>query len=120
MIIQCNNKGCFQHTEATIDKETMEVICTACGNPITNITNYTKRTLIAQGQILNKTIVKDAFQVYCSDCKKNVYVKIENGKGFCPLCKVDLKLSNAFLHSILLMKKDNSKMALEKEEENGE
>lgn len=54
MLITCDNKGCLQQTDALYNEETGEVICLACGKPISNVSGAMKRTLKSFGQIVRK------------------------------------------------------------------
>jgi len=66
--IQCNNKGCFEITAATISKEDNQVYCLNCDNPIANITDFTKRQLLMSGQVKKKSKKGEGFAVKCESC----------------------------------------------------
>lgn len=103
MLIQCTKKGCYKSTDARFNRLTGEVICLECGSPVTNVSDYTKRTLVSIGQILRSTERKP-FQVHCPTCKgKRDVLLIESGAGaLCAICKEELRVSGAVLHAIKL------------------
>ena len=108
MLITCSNKGCFKTTEAKIDRDTMDVYCDECGKVIENLSDFIKKALVSSGQVL-RFAKKKAFQVFCNNCKQNVDVSlVDGGKGgaVCSKCGNDLKLSQSFLQSIVLMNED--------------
>ena len=110
MLITCTNIGCLQQTEAKLDINSNKVYCEACGKEITNLTESMKRILKSNGQVLRQKN-KKAFQVYCSKCKENVDIVIDNKEAICSKCGNILKISQSFIHSLNLME------AVEKEVE---
>ena len=81
MLINCTTKGCLQQTEAKLDRDTQEVICEECGNPIQNITPFTKKILNSMGQILRSN-TKKPFQAYCTQCNTHRSLFIKDGKAY--------------------------------------
>jgi hypothetical protein len=80
-----------------------------CGNTISNITQYTKRVLLDQGQVM-RSAERKPFQVYCPTCstKRDVEL-VDGGKAAkCSSCKGDLNLSGAFIHTLNLREKENA------------
>lgn len=102
MLINCSTKGCMKQTEAKLNRQTGEVICMECGSPITNVSEYIKRVLLSQGQVL-RSAEKKSFQVHCPTCggKRDVQL-VEEGRGGaqCAVCGSDLRLSAAFIHAL--------------------
>jgi len=101
MLINCTTKGCLQQTEAKLNRDTGEVICDSCGNPISNITSFTKKALNSVGQVLrNQT--KKAFQALCNQCKVHRELYIEGDKAYCKTCGSHVPISAAFLKGLKL------------------
>lgn len=99
MLITCTTKGCLSTTEAKLDRETGEVICENCGNPIIGITPFMKKTLSSIGQVLrNRT--KQAFQANCPNCNQNRSLYIKEGKAYCKVCNTQVVVSAAFLNGL--------------------
>ena len=46
-MICCDNKGCFETTEALLEPNTNEVHCAACGKAIQSVTHFAKVQLKA-------------------------------------------------------------------------
>lgn len=108
MLVQCTRKGCFQQTHAQLDRKTGEVICLECGEPIFNVSEYTKRTLISIGQVL-RTSERKAFQIHCPTCRGKRSVELlDGGKNGakCSDCGTELRISAAVLHAMSVMGKD--------------
>lgn len=96
MLIRCNNKGCYDHTNAKLDVKTDEVICSTCGKPIENISSSMKRILLQNGQIIRPK--KTSFQVKCPVCNDSVSVKITKGDvAKCSICDTELNVSKAMI-----------------------
>jgi hypothetical protein len=96
MLIDCTNKGCMQKSEAKYNTETDEVICEECGQPISNITLYTKRMLASLKQVINTKRYKP-FQVNCPTCKAQREITLVGNVPHCVACNLELKLAPAFL-----------------------
>lgn len=99
MLINCTTKGCLQATEAKLNRETGEVICENCGNPIENITPFTKKALNSIGQVLRGT-TKKAFQALCDQCKVHRPLYINEGKAYCEKCGNHVPVTTAFLRGL--------------------
>jgi hypothetical protein len=91
----------MKQSEAKLNRETDEVICMECGNPITNVSPFMKRTLKSQGQVL-RSVEKKPFQVDCTTCgAKRDAELVDDGKSArCATCKSALRLSAAFIHAL--------------------
>lgn len=106
-MIQCDNKGCREHQEAVLDKETNKVYCSICNGEIENITIFAKRQMLFTGQIKRDEQKKQAFAVQCQACKKTLCPKIEVGedktrKLMCAGCGEELShLSAPYKQTIL-------------------
>lgn len=89
--IYCNNKKCGKHQESLLDVDTNKVICSECGNPIDNITEFFKRHLLLSKQIVKSATQKQAFVVKCKKCNKDgqpVLAKVNNKNELvCRHCK---------------------------------
>jgi hypothetical protein len=101
MLINCTTKGCLQQTEAKLNRDTGEVICDDCGNPIANITPFTKKAMNSIGQVL-RSQVKKAFQALCNQCKTHRELFIEGDKAYCKNCSTYVPISAAFLKGLKL------------------
>jgi hypothetical protein len=103
MLITCTSRGCMKQSDAKLNRETGEVVCMECGNPITNVSPFMKRTLQAQGQVL-RSVEKKPFQVDCATCgaKRDAELAEDGKSACCAVCKSALRLSAAFLHGLKL------------------
>lgn len=101
MLISCTTKGCLQTTEAKLNRETGEVICEACGNPIQNITPFTVKALSSIGQVL-RNVSKKPFQALCTQCKVHRSLYVSEGKAYCEVCGTQVHVAPAFLHGLKL------------------
>jgi len=96
MLINCTTKGCLQSTNAKLDKDTNEVICESCGNPIRNITQFTKKALMGMGQFLrNKK--KQPFMSLCQKCNESRSLYVKDDKAFCEKCDTQVHITSAFM-----------------------
>ena len=90
-LLCCDNKGCFETTEALLDPKTNEVYCGACGKTITNVTQFAKIQMKSMGQTLKNTKAKKAFSVTCQFCgKTDQPIVNRDGAIICSLCKTDV------------------------------
>ena len=95
--LTCTNKGCMRFTtDSVLDEATNEVICSECGNPITGITDFTKRSMKGMGKV-KKTESKTSFSIDCPNCKKRGQPTLKNDNAFCAHCNQPLKLSKPFI-----------------------
>jgi hypothetical protein len=90
----------MQHSNALLNVDTMEVICTACNGPVNNISESMKRALKSFGQIL-KTDIKKAFVMACRKCNANREV-VMNAKEetICKICKGPIRVHAAMKQAI--------------------
>lgn len=95
MLITCTTKGCLRQTDAKLDIQSNEVICEECGNPISNITPFTKKALKSCGQILRGKN-KEPFQALCQTCNAMRSLYVEEGKAFCKVCNTQVHITAAF------------------------
>lgn len=65
MLLTCHNKGCGTQDYHKLDKESGNVLCVSCGNPV-DVTQYVKTALLAQGQIMRKA--KPSMETQCPSC----------------------------------------------------
>lgn len=95
-LIQCDNKGCGQLTDALLNTETNDVECSDCGKTIKNVTDFTKKSMKSMGQV-KRADTKKAFTVKCQSCKKLSPPKMENKKLVCVHCDKEITgLSKTF------------------------
>jgi len=101
MLISCTTKGCLQQTEAKLNRISGEVICDNCGNPILNITQFTKKALNSIGQVL-RNVEKKPFQAHCNTCNTHRSLFIKDNKAYCEKCGSHVPVAPAFLHGLAL------------------
>jgi hypothetical protein len=99
MLINCTTKGCLKATEAKLNRETGEVICEDCGNPIQNITPYMKKSLDSVGQVL-RSVSKQAFQATCQNCNASRPLYVHENKAYCSKCSSQVPVTPAFLKGL--------------------
>src|SRR5574337_230000 len=113
MLIQCNNKGCHQQSNALLNPETLEVVCQECGKSINNISESMKRVLKSNGQVL-KINEKKAFMMACKSCNANREVVVgDNNNIVCRICKSEVKVHTAMKQAILQI---GNKLSVQNEE----
>ena len=101
MLINCDNKGCMQSTNALLDVVSMKVICGNCGEPIKNISEPMKRTLKSFGQVLRNE-EKKAFMMACKNCNANREIVLsQDNKTVCKVCNSEVKVHAAMKQAIL-------------------
>ena len=99
MLIDCTTKGCLKKSEAKLDVEKDQVICDECGNPIDNITKFTKKALKSLGQVV-RIKSKQAFQALCKNCNDSRELYIKEDKAYCKSCNTQVFVSAAFLQGL--------------------
>ncbi len=102
-VIQCDNKGCKEMQEPTLDVKTNEVICSECQNPITNVTHFTKVQMKSLGQIKRDDKKSQAYSVKCPLCsKEGCPVLNDNKEIVCQYCAAaQSQLSGPFKQVIM-------------------
>jgi len=102
-MLNCSNKGCFKQNAHVLDKSTNKIICIDCGKEVTGITDFTKRQMVAVGQIRRNEQKKQAWAVKCEACQKEAPPVLDKaGKDLlCGSCnKVMDKLAKPFAQMI--------------------
>lgn len=95
--LTCTTRGCMKTTsDSVLDESTNEVICSECGQPITGITDFTKRSMKGMGKV-KKTESKTSFSIDCPKCHKRGQPILKNDNAFCAHCNELLKLSKPFI-----------------------
>jgi len=95
--LTCTNKGCYKMTsDSLLDKESNEIICSECGNPIVGISEFTKRSMLGLGKVRSKHTQK-AYSVECKKCTRVGQPIEEDGKFVCFHCKEPLELTSYFI-----------------------
>jgi len=85
ILITCDNKGCFETGEPTLNLETNEVICGSCGKVINNVSYFMKVQLKALGQTTRNKPPNKAFTVQCQRCGQIVKPILTKNKAImCP------------------------------------
>jgi len=98
-LLNCTNKGCFKIQNSLLNPETNEVICGECGNPISGVSDFTKRQMKSMGEII-KSSSKESFAIKCNSCNKSGTPIIDNDKCVCKYCKKDLNVSKIYLNML--------------------
>jgi len=112
--LTCNNKGCYKTTsDSLLDEATNEIICSECNQPITNISDFTKRSMKGLGLILKKR-GKPAFSVDCKKCGRRGQPIFKNKVPCCFMCKEEHALSDQFVK----MLKEHLMKEMKDEQEN--
>jgi len=86
-------------SEAKLDRESKEVICEECGNPIKGITPFMKKSLESVGQVL-RSKMKQAFQSACKNCNQTRPLYVKEDKAYCKICNNQVMVSAAFLNGL--------------------
>jgi len=95
MLIACDNKGCMEQTDAKLNVESLDVICTECRKPIRNVSEMMKRVLKSSGQIVRDES-RQAFMMACMACNANRKVVLnKQGKTVCNVCKSGINVHPA-------------------------
>jgi hypothetical protein len=101
MLLTCTAKGCLQQSEAKLDRETRDVLCTNCGKAISNVTEYTKKTLDLLGQVV-RSAEHRPFQARCRKCAGMREIKLAGDVAHCAACGSQLQMSAAFMKAYRL------------------
>lgn len=107
-LLNCTTKGCLQSSEAKLDRDTGEVICENCGNPIQGLSDMMKRSLDSMGQVLRKKKIQP-FQQYCQSCKNNQGLTVKGNNAHCATCDTQVQVTPAFLQGLKLHLERQSK-----------
>jgi len=95
--LTCTNKGCYKTTsDSLLDKESNEVICSECGQPIAGISPFTKRSMIGLGKVRSKHTEK-AYSVECKKCTRVGQPVEVDGRFVCFNCGEPLELTSYFI-----------------------
>lgn len=93
-LICCDNKGCFETTEALLDPATDKVHCQECGGAINSVTSFTKVSMKTMGQTLKNKKQQAAFSVDCPACGKSGTPTVDVSDNVkCSRCKTSLMKS---------------------------
>jgi len=96
MLINCNNKGCMQQSNALLSSNGKDVVCQECGKDISGISTAMKRTLKSFGQVI-RTEQRQAFMLACRACHANRQVVLDqNNKTICKQCHGPMTVHPAF------------------------
>lgn len=90
-LICCDNKGCYETTEALLDLESNQVHCAACGKPIQSVTHFAKVQMKTLGQTMKNQKASRAFSVNCSYCGRLAQPIVgRDGSITCSACNTEL------------------------------
>jgi hypothetical protein len=90
MLVRCNI-GCRKsdgQTDASLDIESDIALCNTCGDKLGNISEYTKLSMKANGDIV-RSINRKAFVFPCLSCDKSVEAEVKAGVLVGKLCPND-------------------------------
>ncbi len=97
--IICTNKGCGDHMEPYIDKDTDKVYCSSCDNELFHVTHFAKIQMKSMKQFKQKKTI--SFAIKCKFCGKEDRPVIVLDKIVCPSCKTEHShLSEAFKYML--------------------
>jgi hypothetical protein len=100
----CDNKGCRKEMAPAIDKETLKVYCTECGEEINTVSDFMKRQLVSLGQVRRNDKRKLPYAVKCDGCEKEGPPKLDDAgkKLLCSYCDRHLEnLSRPFAQMLI-------------------
>lgn len=90
-LICCDNKGCYETTEALLEPSSNQVHCAACGKVIESVTHFAKIQMKTLGQTMKNQKASRAFSVNCSYCSKLAQPTVgKNGSISCSSCGSEL------------------------------
>lgn len=92
--IQCNKCWAYQEPLLEVVKDDKKnvlydkspVICSNCGEEITSVTTFTKRSMYSLGQVKRDHGTKKAFSIQCPSCNKKDQPILHNGNVICKHC----------------------------------
>lgn len=88
-------------SNALLNKETKEVMCSECKKVINGVTENMKRVLLSSGQIVRDEYRK-AFTMACKNCNANRQVVLDKkGATVCNICGNDIGVHPAMKQAIL-------------------
>jgi hypothetical protein len=91
----------MQTTNALLNKETQEVLCEECGQPVVGISESMRRTLLSFGQIV-RTESRKAFMMACRTCNANREVVLTTKNDtVCGVCKNPITVHSAMKQAII-------------------
>lgn len=99
MLVLCDR--CNQQNDAKMNPETEEVICSECGEIITNISSFTKQSMKSRREFTAKK--KQAFSFNCEKCKKiqGGVLSKDKTKVLCSKCGSVLNVSAFMLNALV-------------------
>lgn len=97
------DQGCKKEIEPVVDKETLIAYCTECNKPLSNVSVFMRRQLIAMNQVRRTVKKKFAWSVKCAKCdKENPPELSKDGNAIlCSYCHEELTgLSKPFAQMV--------------------
>ena len=95
-LLNCDNKGCNKVSEAKLDVNSNQVICSECGGEIKNVSSFAKNQMKALGQTMKSAAKQKPYAVKCGNCDETDTPKLENNKIVCVKCGAPSKMSAPF------------------------
>jgi len=108
----CDNKGCRKQMEPVLDKDSNEIICTECNQPINSTTDFMKRQMVSLGQVKRADKPRQAWSVKCQACNREGSPELNSAdekdannrvvvKLMCGHCKTELtELNKPFAEQV--------------------
>lgn len=93
-LICCDNKGCFETTEALLEPKSNLVYCGSCGKEIKSVTHFAKVQMKSLGQVMKNKKTNRAYSIDCSKCNVNGQPFVgKDGSIFCRNCQSNITSS---------------------------
>lgn len=113
IMIFCDNKidadkRCGKDTAAQLkmekgkEPEDCDVICADCGQVMSGVNKFTKRTLYFAKQTQQTNRPEEAFAMKCEHCSNSRRPQVKDKKIFCQVCQKEMTQINQFYRNLLL------------------
>lgn len=107
MLFTCTE--CFKLSEGRLDKKTNEVVCQKCSKPIQNITDYSKRMLADNGQVIRENRIEGGY--FCDNCEKSTDIALnDDNETVCVNCEKFMDVTRFVKHLLELENKTLKKI----------
>ena len=97
--MRCRNKSCLKDCHPMIQMPANIVVCPECYEQL-EVTDFVKKSLKDNNQILQKKEAKQSFSVLCKSCKNVAAPVVKKGIGYCCSCDKNLGITSAFLNAM--------------------
>jgi len=107
MLVRCNLKCRLSdgQTDASLDVDSNKAMCNTCGDVLTDISEYTRLSMKANGDVLRSSKSRKAFVFPCNTCSKDVEAHMDGGVLVGKACVNDrvgcqLNITESMLHAL--------------------